>query len=60
VQRTPGFPCALSFEGDNSEQTSGTCREIADLCLTVIASAAKQSIKQQESKKEWIASLRSQ
>jgi hypothetical protein len=38
VQRAPGFPCALSFQGGDSWQNSGeTRREIADLYFVDLA-----------------------
>jgi hypothetical protein len=50
----------LYEEGGTIEQNSGASRgEIAKSYLAVIASAAKQSIRQTR-KEEWIASLRSQ
>jgi hypothetical protein len=35
VQRAPGFPCALLFEGGSHNNPGATRRENADLCLSL-------------------------
>src|ERR1700731_3083255 len=57
----PAFPAPFVCRGReiNEYLAQKPCGEIAEVCLNVIASAAKQSIAQQK-KVRWIASLRSQ
>ena len=51
VQRAPGFPCALCFRGEGFCTTrTRERRGKAEACFTVIASGAKQSMRQQGSK----------
>jgi hypothetical protein len=47
VQRAPGIPHALCWAKDSSNNSDASRRGKAELCLVVIASEAKQSIKPQ-------------
>jgi len=62
AHRAPGIPCALNSEraGINEYLAKKAFGEIAQLCLNIIASAAKQSTLSYFLAALWIASLRSQ
>src|ERR1700730_6190762 len=56
--RAPAIPHALCFQGGKSMHTSGASRrEIAKVCHTVIASAAKQSMLQHKERVDCFAPL---
>src|SRR6476469_5396653 len=59
VQRAPGLPCALCYDGgQRSTQPSGDQRrEIAKLYPPVIAREAKQSIARHSERRDCFASL---
>src|SRR6202047_4055879 len=58
VHRAPGIPHALCFQGGCFWQTSDAPRrEIAKVCHSVIASAAKQSMLQHKERVDCFAAL---
>jgi len=60
ASRHPAFPAPSHFQSEAIQYNSGkSCCENANMYLSVIASAAKQSIVTPRAER-WIASLRSQ